>query len=47
MTYRQRFRDLIASRRAYARDSLDWEWQTRAARKYLKMAQGLLPVIGD
>ena len=43
MTYRQRFSKMINERRAFERGSLDWQYRTNAARKYLKMSRGLLP----
>lgn len=34
---RNLFRSMMKQRRAFQRDSLDWQWRTRAAIKYLAL----------
>lgn len=41
MTTREWFRLMLRERRAFPRDSLDWEWRTAAARKYLYLMRGI------
>lgn len=43
MTIRDHFRAALRDRRAFPRDSLDWQYRTRAARKYLLMLRGVAP----
>ena len=40
MTALDRARALIRERRAFPRNSLDWNYRTRAARKLIWMARG-------
>jgi hypothetical protein len=40
MTTKQRFLRLMAERRQYPRNSLDWMWRTRAARKLVWLMMG-------
>lgn len=41
MTMRQHFRQLMHERRDWPRGSAEWEWRTRAARKYLWIHRGV------
>lgn len=41
---RELFRLMLRERRAFPRDSLDYEWRTAAARKYLYLMRGI-PVL--
>lgn len=44
MIARDWFRRMLRERRDFPRDSLDWEWRTAAARKYVWMMRGI-PVV--
>lgn len=41
MTARQNLRLMLHERRMFPRGSLDWQWRTRAARKYLAIIRGI------
>ena len=41
MTAREWFRLMLRERRAFPMDSLDYEWRTAAARKYLWLMRGI------
>lgn len=41
MTARQLFLKTMAERRCYPKGSLDWEYRTRAARKYVWLMRGV------
>ncbi len=38
---RELFRLMLRDRRAFPKGSLDWEWRTAAARKYMWMMRGI------
>jgi hypothetical protein len=41
MTTRDLFLHMMRERRRFPRDSLDWQWRTAAARKYVWMMRGV------
>lgn len=41
MTARQNLRQMLHERRMFPRGSMDWQWRTRAARKYLAICKGV------
>jgi hypothetical protein len=41
MTALDHFRQLLRQRREYPKGSLDWQWRTDAARKYLWVHRGI------
>jgi len=41
MTAREHFREMMRERRDWPRGSLDWNYRTRAARKYLWLHRGV------
>ena len=43
MTLRDHLRELLTERRDWPRDSAEWTWRTRAARKYVWLLRGVPP----
>jgi hypothetical protein len=41
MNFRQSLRRMLHERPAFDRGSMDWEWRTRAARKYVAILRGV------
>ena len=41
MTARQNLRQMLHERRMFPHGSLEWEWRTRAARKYIAIIRGV------
>lgn len=41
MTARENLRQMLAQRRQFPRHSAEWNWRTRAARKYVWIILGL------
>lgn len=43
MTARENLRQMLSERRQFSHNSLDYQWRTRAARKYIWSLRGVPP----